>query len=129
MKKLLLTFLMFGSFSVFAEFTMEAKDIVDLGDTVQVVDPMRVGCASGQCYGGSGFYELKARLSGRKICKELGFGKYVKNSKVVERMSGVFYDAFTYRVLFRNGPPGWPESVVKRGIKSLECYKKRIKGI
>ena len=123
MKKILLLLLALGSVSVFAELRIEAGDIIDLGDKVQVIDPVMVGCANGQCYGGEGSYELKARYSARKICKSLGFKKYVRKSKVVERMEGVFYSAFTYRVLFRSGPPGWPESVVKRGIKSLECYK------
>ena len=125
MKNLLFIILTLGSYSVFAQHRIEAGDIIDLGNTVQVVDPIMVGCANGECYGGEGSYQLKARFSARRICRKLGYKKYVRGTKLIERIDGVFYDAFLYNVLYRSGPPGWPESEVKRGIKSLECYKKK----
>ncbi len=102
---------------------VRAKEVVDRDSYVEVHSPYVYGCANGMCYGGYGSYSLKAGFSAQKVCKLMGFGKYVKGSKVIERVDSVFYNPVVYHLIERSGPPGWPEGVTKRSLVSLECNK------
>ena len=126
MKKLLIGLLMLGSLSTFANIEFSANEIVDRGNYSEVIKPHVLGCASGECYGGEHRWYLKPSYSKSKVCRKLGFKKYIRGSRSVGKISNIYrYSKFKHSVMYRSGYPGAPawEGRSVNFIKRIECEK------
>ena len=103
---------------------MKATQLNEHSSSVEVVRPFIKGCADNECYGGAGIYFLGANFPAKKICHDLGLGEFIRGSKkTAERKVSLVYNAITYHLLERSGPPGQPEAEVEEVIESVECSK------
>lgn len=129
MKSLSILLLAFVSLSAFAQYevnpTRSAMKVVELEDMVVIQYPVKEVLIR-EAVGDVLYYG--SRKSGRKVCKELGYGSYVKNSKKVIKTRAVSTNNLAFNMIeYRLDPIGrladnyeYPKTKI---IQEIACFK------